>query len=68
MELVDLITRPGAVATSTLSWVRSPFANVRSTGVAIAVAAFFGFAYLTVWALDGITRRDDAVPSPASPS
>ena len=47
----DLVTRPDAVATTTLDWVRSPFADVRSTGVALAVAAFFGLAYLTVWSL-----------------
>lgn len=47
----DLVTRPDAVATTTLDWVRSPFADVQSTGVALAVAAFFGLAYLTVWSL-----------------
>ena len=49
----DLVTRPDAVVAATLEWVRSPFAYVQSTGVAIAVAAFFGLAYLTIWALDG---------------
>lgn len=47
----DLVTQPNAVAASTLDWVRSPFAHVQSTGVAIAVAAFFLLAYLTVWSL-----------------
>lgn len=54
----DLVTRPTAVATSTLDWVSSPFTNVRSTGVAVAVAVFFGIAYLTIWALDGLTAHD----------
>lgn len=47
----DLIHRPGAVAASTLEWVSSPFSFVAHTGVAVAVAAFFGLAYLTVWSL-----------------
>jgi len=47
----DLVTQPDAVAATTLDWVRSPFAHVQSTGVALAVAAFFGLAYVTVWAL-----------------
>ncbi|OYO11539.1 hypothetical protein CGZ94_13960 [Enemella evansiae] len=47
----DLLTRPDAVITATLDWVRSPFAHVESTGVAVAVAAFFCFAYLTIWSL-----------------
>ncbi|MGD9694626.1 MAG: DUF1361 domain-containing protein [Thermoleophilia bacterium] len=50
----DLVTRPDAVAATTLDWVRSPFAQVESTGVALAVAAFFGLAYLTVWALSSM--------------
>lgn len=57
----DLVTRPEAVAATTLDWVRSPFAQVQSTGVAFAVAAFFGLAYLTVWSLwspDQALRRD----------
>lgn len=56
----DLVTRPDAVVASTLEWVRSPLAEVESTGVAVAVAAFFGLAYLTVWSLgatDLLTRR-----------
>ena len=52
----DLVTRPDAVVAQTLEWVRSPLAEVRSTGVAIAVAAFFGLAYLTIWSLGGVTR------------
>jgi uncharacterized membrane protein len=47
----DLVTRPDAVMATTLEWVRAPFAYVQSTGVALAVAAFFGLAYLTIWAL-----------------
>lgn len=47
----DLVTRPDAVAATTFHWVRSPLAHVQSTGVALAVAAFFALAYLTVWGL-----------------
>ena len=47
----DLVTRPDAVMATTLEWVSSPFTYVQSTGVALAVAAFFGLAYLTIWAL-----------------
>ncbi|MGV0718609.1 DUF1361 domain-containing protein [Mycolicibacterium sp. XJ662] len=54
----NLLTHPEAVAASTLDWVRSPFAYVQSTGVAVAVAAFFGLAYLTVWSLAASGRRD----------
>ncbi|MGV0721067.1 DUF1361 domain-containing protein [Mycolicibacterium elephantis] len=54
----DLVTDPRAVATSTLDWVRSPFSYVQSTGVAIAVAAFFGLAYLTVWSLCASGREE----------
>ncbi|OMC04435.1 hypothetical protein A5733_21475 [Mycobacterium sp. NS-7484] len=50
----DLVTRPDAVVAATFEWVRSPLSYVQSTGVAIAVAAFFGLAYLTVWALNGL--------------
>lgn len=50
----DLVTRPDAVVAATLDWVRSPLSYVQSTGVAIAVAAFFGLAYLTIWALRGL--------------
>lgn len=53
----DLVTSPGLVATSTFEWVRSPIANVPSTGVAVAVATFFGIAYITIWALDGLQRK-----------
>lgn len=57
----DLITRPDAVIHATLGWVRSPFSQVQSTGVAVAVALFFGLAYLTVWSIAGLastrTRR-----------
>jgi len=54
----DLVTTPSVVASSTFEWVRDPIANVRSTGVALAVAAFFGLAYITTWALDGLQQRD----------
>ncbi len=47
----DLVTQPGAVAATTLDWVRSPLAYVQPTGVALAVGAFFGLAYLTLWSL-----------------
>jgi uncharacterized membrane protein len=47
----DLVTQPEAVMATTLEWMRSPLADTSSTGVAIAVAAFFGLAYLTIWAL-----------------
>ena len=50
----DLMTRPHAVMTTTFKWVRSPFAYVQSTGVALAVAAFFGLAYLTIWSSAGL--------------
>jgi uncharacterized membrane protein len=50
----DILTSPGAVAASTLDWVRSPISDVRSTGVGVAVALFFGLAYITMWALDGL--------------
>ena len=55
----DLLTRPWAVAGSTLEWMRFPTANPRSSGVAVAVGAFFGLAYLTVWALDGLSAGPD---------
>jgi uncharacterized membrane protein len=47
----DLVTEPRAVAATTLDWVRSPFSYVQPTGVALAVGAFFGLAYLTLWSL-----------------
>lgn len=50
----DLVTRPHAVVAETFEWVRSPLSYVQSTGVGLAVAAFFGLAYLTIWALDGL--------------
>ncbi|OMC39402.1 hypothetical protein A5740_26775 [Mycobacterium sp. GA-1841] len=53
----DLVTRPDAVVAATFEWVRSPLSYVQSTGVAIAVAAFFGLAYLTVWALNGVRSQ-----------
>lgn len=50
----DLVSQPKTIALTTLHWVRSPISNVRSTGVAIAVAGFFGLAYLCIWALEGL--------------
>jgi uncharacterized membrane protein len=50
----DLVTQPKAVVASTLEWIRSPIANHQSTGVALAVAAFFGLAYLTIWSLGAV--------------
>ena len=50
----DLVTRPDAVGAATFDWMRAPLAYVQSTGVAVAVAAFFGLAYLTVWAIRGL--------------
>ncbi|BDH56718.1 DUF1361 domain-containing protein [Tsukamurella sp. PLM1] len=47
----DLVTRPDAVVAATFDWVSSPFSSVQSTGVAVAVAAFFGLAYVTIWSL-----------------
>jgi uncharacterized membrane protein len=47
----DLVTQPRAVTATTLDWVRSPLAYVQPTGVALAVGAFFGLAYLTLWSL-----------------
>ncbi len=52
----DLVTRPDAVAATTFDWVSSPFAYVQSTGVALAVAAFFGLAYVTIWSLGASDR------------
>jgi len=43
------------VVATTLEWVRSPFLYHQSTGVALAVAAFFGLAYLTIWSLGALT-------------
>ncbi len=47
----DLLTHPDAVAATTLDWVRSPLVYVQPTGVALAVGASFGLAYLTLWSL-----------------
>jgi len=58
----DLVTRPDAVVATTLQWVRSPFAYVQSTGVALAVAAFFGLAYLTIWSLGGLAVASSERP------
>jgi uncharacterized membrane protein len=58
----DLVTQPKAVVATTLDWVRSPFAYVQSTGVALAVAAFFGLAYLTIWSLSGLAVASSERP------
>ncbi|WP_099020975.1 DUF1361 domain-containing protein [Mycolicibacterium palauense] len=58
----DLLTQPNAVVASTLAWVRSPLAYIESTGVAVAVAAFFGLAYLTIWSLGGLSGNRVAPP------
>ncbi|NOQ60035.1 DUF1361 domain-containing protein [Mycolicibacterium fortuitum] len=50
----DLVTRPDAVVAATFDWMRAPLSYVQSTGVAVAVAAFFGLAYLTIWTLNGL--------------
>jgi uncharacterized membrane protein len=58
----DLVTRPDAVVATTVQWVRSPLTYVQSTGVGLAVAAFFGLAYLTIWSLSGPSVT--SVPEP----
>ena len=66
----DLLTQPRAVVGSAYGWVSSPITNVQSTGVAVAVAAFFGLAYLTVWCIDGMGQplmRSDERSGPSSP-
>ncbi|GAB3136058.1 DUF1361 domain-containing protein [Tsukamurella serpentis] len=55
----DLVTRPDAVVAATFDWVSSPLAYVQSTGVALAVAAFFGLAYLIVFALTPQVTADE---------
>ena len=50
----DLLRRPDAVLGEALEWMRSPLTYVQSSGVGLAVAAFFGLAYLTIWALSGL--------------
>lgn len=56
----DLVARPDAVVASTLEWVRSPLAYVQSTGVGLAVAAFFSLAYLTIWSLSRLSVASGA--------
>ena len=56
----DLVTQPKAVVATTFDWVRSPFAYHQSTGVALAVAAFFGLAYLTIWSLGAAYGRAES--------
>jgi uncharacterized membrane protein len=51
----DLLTRPTEVASTTWNWASSPFDHVQSTSVAVAVALFFGLAYLTAWSLEGLS-------------
>ena len=62
----DLVTRPDDVVAATWEWIRQPLAHIAPTGVAVAVAAFFGLAYLTVWALGshGPSSRGPALPRP----
>ena len=52
----DLLTRPTSVAAGTFEWVRAPLAHAESSGVAVAVAVFFGLAYLTIWGLGALGR------------
>lgn len=61
----DLVTRPDAVVVATLDWVTSPFSYVQSTGVAVAVAAFFGLAYLTIFSLTPPVKAADTGPERA---
>jgi uncharacterized membrane protein len=56
----DLLSQPGSVVRGSLDWVRSPLADIQITGVAIAVTAFFGIAYLTVWSLSAQPTREPA--------
>ncbi|ADG76710.1 hypothetical protein TPAU25S_03576 [Tsukamurella paurometabola] len=65
----DLVTRPDDVVAATLGWIGSPFSHVESTGVALAVAAFYGLAYLTVWSLtpaviSPVPRPEDSADTP----
>ncbi len=56
----DVLTQPDSIAHGTLTWARSPLADVAATGVAVAVTVFFGLAYLTVWALSSpVAGADD---------
>ena len=57
----DLVTRPQAVASNTFDWFSSPLSDIRSTGVALSVAAFFALAYLTIVALEGAPLGRSAV-------
>lgn len=54
----DLLTRPLDVLLATGEWMASPAEESRATAVAVAVALFFGLAYLTVWAFDGLRPAD----------
>lgn len=58
----DLLTRPLDVLWATGEWMASPAEEPRATAVAVAVALFFGLAYLTVWAFDGLRPAVEALP------
>lgn len=60
----DLVTRPLDVILGTVGWIESPAEDSRATAVAVAVALFFGLAYLTVWAFDGLRPT---APGPSTP-
>ena len=55
VESVDDDVKIEPSSETTFEWVRAPLAYVQSTGVGLAVAAFFGLAYLTIWALGGLS-------------
>ncbi|ORW38325.1 hypothetical protein AWB90_23850 [Mycobacterium paraense] len=66
----DLVTQPGAVAATTLDWVRSPLTYVQPTGLALAVGALFGLAYLTLWSLwppRAAVPADESAPDAIGP-
>ena len=41
---------------ATYEWVSNPFSYVASTGVGVAVAAFLGLAYLTMWSYEVVAK------------
>jgi uncharacterized membrane protein len=49
----DVVSTPRRIVDDSVRWLADPLADVRSTGVALAVAAFFGLAYLTIVGLEG---------------
>lgn len=63
----DLLTRPLDVLWATGEWVASPAEESLATAVAVAVAVFFGLAYLTVWAFDGLRPAVTPGPSTSDP-